>query len=79
MKRTMQDEMLKDIDRITKETIMEKQQIPVALDTIDFYLGGDDEPNVVKMTEDVKFIPGTFVLDSAEAEKAQEIASLLDP
>ena len=31
------------------------------------------------MTDDVKFIPGTFVLDEKEAEKAQEMAALIDP
>ena len=52
------------------------------MDTIDIFFGDNGEngeTGVVKMTDDVKFIPGTFILDEKEAEKAQEMAALIDP
>jgi len=66
----MQDQMMKDVENITKELVVEedKPSSAVALDTIDFYLGGDGDTGVVNMSEDVKFVPGTFTENFALAD-----------
>ena len=63
--------MLEDVDRITKIALDETKQQAVALDTIDFFVPDNDHQEcVIKWTDDVKHIPGTFVLNPEEAAEA---------
>jgi len=69
MRREIRDEMLKDVDSLTKQAIDEQSKPKqVALDTIDFFVPDSEyQDSIIKTTEQVDFIPGTYVLDPQEA------------
>ena len=63
--------MLDDVDRITKVALEEAKPPAVALDSVDFFV--PDSPYqecVVKYTDNVCHIPGTFVENEEEAKQA---------